>query len=463
MQSQPQPPQQQPAQRRGSPELCLGELFRCFICYNALSNPQICPCCSKLCCLSCIKRWIANRPQCPHCRATLVASQLVPCRFISELHTELEKLLPKPKEKEELCPSHPNMVLNYFCNTCARCICSDCAMFDGTHRDHSFEKLSVVYERHCETIRGQATSLRERLAELSRLLEHADSEMHAITTMKDERNNELLRTVEAMQKRLLEKHSLCISDLLGQKAVVKEQVDLLESMHDELTRHLSSAPKATLIGKTAELCEMLSQVHARPTSAYRIVSPAFPFVSEVVPEWSSATFSVPDFSRIRGDHEQVAYSTPLNVYSVTWRLKVYPSGNGTARGLFLSVFLEMVRGSNKSTRYQYRIQMVNHLSPQRIVQREFISEFQAGECWGYNRFYQLDALQREGFVNQEDRLQLAFQVRPLSYQQQCVDMAQYISQLEHTAARTTAQLQRMLALQPAAPAPVTTAAAASPV
>ena len=35
-------------------------------------------------------------------------------------------------------------------------------MFDQSHRDHSFEKLSAVYERHCEIIRGQATSLRER-------------------------------------------------------------------------------------------------------------------------------------------------------------------------------------------------------------------------------------------------------------------------------------------------------------
>ena len=80
-----------------------------------VSNAQLCPCCSKLCCLVCIKvgnrprplrycqhgaaltfacaqRWLSERSQCPHCRAPLRVSQLVNGRFVHEVVAELDKL-----------------------------------------------------------------------------------------------------------------------------------------------------------------------------------------------------------------------------------------------------------------------------------------------------------------------------------------------------------------------------------
>lgn len=45
--------------------------------------------------------------------------------------------------------------------------------------------------------------------------------------------------------------------------------------------------------------------------------------------------------------------------------------------------------------------MVNHRKPDFIV-REFASEFEAGECWGYNRFYKIDLLEKEGYITDTD-------------------------------------------------------------
>lgn len=38
----------------------LDELLTCFICLTNLTNPHICPCCSKLCCYSCIAKWLTE-------------------------------------------------------------------------------------------------------------------------------------------------------------------------------------------------------------------------------------------------------------------------------------------------------------------------------------------------------------------------------------------------------------------
>jgi hypothetical protein len=65
----------------------LEEIFKCFICFSRVRQPQMCPHCSKLCCSSCIKKWLSEKSQCPHCRGHLKMSQLVNCRFVSEITT----------------------------------------------------------------------------------------------------------------------------------------------------------------------------------------------------------------------------------------------------------------------------------------------------------------------------------------------------------------------------------------
>lgn len=49
-------------------------------------------------------------------------------------------------------------------------------------------------------------------------------------------------------------------------------------------------------------------------------------------------------------------------------------------------------------RYEYRVQMI-HQNSTKIIQREFVSDFEVGECWGYNRFFRLDLLADEGYLN----------------------------------------------------------------
>ena len=94
------------------------------------------------------------------------------------------------------------------------------------------------------------------------------------------------------------------------------------------------------------------------------------------------------------------YSDPLIFNGLTWRLKVYPNGNGIAKGNYISIFLEMLKGLSEPSKYEYRVEMINHRDPNRIqVVREFSSDFEVGECWGYNRFYRIDLLEREGFLS----------------------------------------------------------------
>jgi len=43
--------------------------------------------------------------------------------------------------------------------------------------------------------------------------------------------------------------------------------------------------------------------------------------------------------------------------------------------------------------------MTNFKDPNENLHREFTSEFNKEECWGYNRFYKLDQLGSDGFID----------------------------------------------------------------
>lgn len=54
-------------------------------------------------------------------------------------------------------------------------------------------------------------------------------------------------------------------------------------------------------------------------------------------------------------------------------------------------------------RYEYRVEMIHQGSrdTSKNIVREFASDFEIGECWGYNRFFRLDLLATEGYLNTE--------------------------------------------------------------
>ncbi len=78
------------------------------------------------------------------------------------------------------------------------------------------------------------------------------------------------------------------------------------------------------------------------------------------------------------------------------------------------------------------------------IVREFASDFEVGECWGYNRFFRLDLLASEGYLNTErDTLILRFQVRSPTFFQKCRDQQWYIQHLESAQQNFVAQVNEL--------------------
>ncbi|XP_061155769.1 E3 ubiquitin-protein ligase TRIM37 isoform X2 [Syngnathus typhle] len=415
----------------------IAEVFRCFICMEKLRDARLCPHCSKLCCFSCIRRWLTEqRAQCPHCRAPLQLRELVNCRWAEEVTQQLDTLqlcnLTKHDDNgKDKCENHHEK-LSVFCWTCKKCICHQCALWGGMHGGHTFKPLVEIYEQHVSKVKEEVAKLRRRLIELISLVQEVERNVEAVRGAKDERVREIRNAVEMMIARLDNQLKNKLITLMGQKTSLTQETELLESILQEVEHQLHSCSKSELISKSPEILLMFQQVHRKPMQSF-VTTPVPPdFTSELVPAYDSSTFVLVNFSTLRQRADPV-YSPPLQISGLCWRLKVYPDGNGVVRGNYLSVFLELSAGLPETSKYEYRVEMVHQASsdPSKNIIREFASDFEVGECWGYNRFFRLDLLASEGYLNmQTDTLVLRYQVRSPTFFQKCRDQYWYISQLE---------------------------------
>ncbi|XP_062448852.1 E3 ubiquitin-protein ligase TRIM37 isoform X6 [Rhea pennata] len=300
------------------------------------------------------------------------------------------------------------------------------------HGGHTFKPLAEIYEQHVTKVNEEVAKLRRRLMELISLVQEVERNVEAVRSAKDERVREIRNAVEMMIARLDTQLKNKLITLMGQKTSLTQETELLESLLQEVEHQLRSCSKSELISKSSEILMMFQQVHRKPMASF-VTTPVPPdFTSELVPAYDSTTFVLENFSTLRQRADPV-YSPPLQVSGLCWRLKVYPDGNGVVRGYYLSVFLELSAGLPETSKYEYRVEMVHQSTndPTKNIIREFASDFEVGECWGYNRFFRLDLLANEGYLNrQNDTVILRFQVRSPTFFQKCRDQHWYIAQLE---------------------------------
>lgn len=417
----------------------LAEVFRCFICMEKLRDAHLCPHCSKLCCYVCIRRWLTEqRSQCPHCRASLHLHELVNCRWVEEVTQQLDTLqavnLSGNRNEEndrDKCSTHLEK-LSVYCWTCRCCICHQCALWGGTHSGHTFKPLDEVYEQHVTQIKDEIIQLRRRLMELISIVQEVERNVETVRSAKDERVREIRNAVKVMIARLDSQLKAKLLTLMGQKDALTQETEQLEHLLHEIEHQLHVCSRSELISKSSEMSRMIHAIRKKPMTSFVTAPVPADFPSEIVPNYDTSTFILHGFSQLQRKADPI-YSTPLHCNGLCWRLKVYPDGNGVVRGNYLSVFLELSAGYPETSKYEYRVEMVHQASrdSSKNIVREFASDFEVGECWGYNRFFRLDVLSSEGYLNETlDTLVLRFQVRAPTFYQRCRDQQWYINQLQ---------------------------------
>ncbi|KAL7753421.1 Tripartite motif containing 37 [Sorochytrium milnesiophthora] len=407
------------------------DIFHCFICMSSMKKAVMCPSCSKMGCEGCMKKWITEQKrECPHCRASLYASQLVQCRFMDELQAQIKLLTSKKGDVRDVCDRH-KASLKYYCETCSVPICSDCAMFDEKHKGHSFVHLKVTHGKHVQTLTWQSASLKARQETFEAAVASIQSNILAVHDARKKAESELRFVADQAYQKIEEQMRKKLTVLAGQRTQLSIYIKQLQAANGKIADVLAGGSQVAVIKQSADLVQQCSKLDGCPEKVGNLEAVSLLFSSEIVPQYESVAITLTGFSE-HEKQDKVFFSDKVTVAGLAWRLKIYPAGNGPAKKTYLSVFVELLDGLEGAAEYQYRLQLINRRyqdSQEHNVIREFSSEFEVGECWGYNKFFPLDMLKTEGFLDGDDALEVRFHVRPLTYHQKSQDLQRYIATL----------------------------------
>ncbi|XP_058824329.1 E3 ubiquitin-protein ligase TRIM37-like [Topomyia yanbarensis] len=117
----------------------------------------------------------------------------------------------------------------------------------------------------------------------------------------------------------------------------------------------------------------------------------------------------------------------------SWRLQVFPGGNGDIRGMFACIFLELVDGIPNV--YEFSVELIND-SPKKSIKKSLEHNFQPWMPFGWKNFISREDLLAGGYLK-KDALMICLTVRPPTVGQKF----NYLRQYHDKAVRDLAQAQ----------------------
>lgn len=229
-------------------------------------------------------------------------------------------------------------------------------------------------------------------------------------------------------ERIEKSYNSSLLELEQKERTVQAQWETLKALYDSVNSKLCHYSKPKLILEEPRLIEEVSQVKLE-----ELETPAPPascaVLNELVPGYQTTKFIIKNYTELRRQKE-VVYTEPFPSKNIEWRLKIYPNGSENSEDVYISIFVELyklngatVQSQQSVGKYKYRVDIINQLNAGLKFSREFESEFELGECWGYNTYAKINMLYEEGYVHPvEDHLEVILHIKSPSYYHEVLDL-----------------------------------------
>ena len=134
------------------------DTVKCYICFDKITKPKMCPHCHRIACEKCLYNWFINlrKTKCGFCREKTNFNQMISVPFMDAVVNFVEKFFDKnknltqPLDKDflEYCPDHKNEMLYYYCLDCGKAYCKTCFVFFGEEKDKHIHHSIIEYEKY---------------------------------------------------------------------------------------------------------------------------------------------------------------------------------------------------------------------------------------------------------------------------------------------------------------------------
>ena len=134
------------------------DTVKCYICFDKITKPKMCPHCHRIACEKCLYNWFINlkKNKCGFCRENVKFNEMVSVPFMDAVVNFVEKFFNKrnnlsekiDNEFLEYCPEHKNEMLYYYCLDCGKAYCKTCFVFFGEEKDKHIGHSIIEYEKY---------------------------------------------------------------------------------------------------------------------------------------------------------------------------------------------------------------------------------------------------------------------------------------------------------------------------
>ena len=137
------------------------DTVKCYICFDKITKPKMCPHCHRIACEKCLHNWFINlnKKNCGFCRKSTNFSEMVSVPFMDIVVDFVDKFFNKniteqndknfcDKNFLEFCTQHKNEMLYYYCLDCGKAYCKTCFVFFGKEKDKHVGHSIIEYEKY---------------------------------------------------------------------------------------------------------------------------------------------------------------------------------------------------------------------------------------------------------------------------------------------------------------------------
>ncbi|KAJ1961249.1 Tripartite motif containing 37 [Dispira parvispora] len=425
--------------------LTVDDLFQCFICMSLLEDPVICPKCTKLCCRPCMTRWITDhKSECPHCRAPLQISQLINCRFVTELHEKLTDLsldnptdVPSPgttpmSSADHCCAAHQRDWV-YYCVDCLVPLCTDCIGDPVDHVDHALDQLDTVYEQGL----GRVHETSDKLMATQRVVEDHLTQVntHWVNLVQSKQESEALLEsfLNTEREKLNRAFSAKEAGILEQRKTLAALRHQMQHVRSSLSLLLTHHSKPQLVIYHDILEDKVTSILNGVRDVRGSDLPSLEWPLSCVPNYEYDSVRIPHFRQV--DHslpsETFTFQGPVFLAAgIIWRLQV------TRDNDYVNIQVEMVNGRpiDQPAIYRGIIQLVHPDSASKASQeRIFSGSYAQSVQHGVVRMCSLATLEEQGYYHSpDDSIVIRYGLRADSFTTKDQDQSQYINRLEQS-------------------------------
>ena len=134
------------------------DTVKCYICFDKITKPKMCPHCHRIACEKCLYNWFINlkKDKCGFCRLKSNFYEMISVPFMDAVVNFVDQFFNKrsklsdtiDKEFLEYCPEHKNEMLYYYCLDCGKPYCKTCFVFFGEEKDKHIDHSIIEYEKY---------------------------------------------------------------------------------------------------------------------------------------------------------------------------------------------------------------------------------------------------------------------------------------------------------------------------